>query len=198
MVVRRIKDRWHNSTPEDDAREVLSEKTLVDQASAIAFIQWRTALNSAINLHAEDFRYDDDHQRVGVITEYLAFQIQLVDRLSAEYLSDDERGVLINEVCRKAAEHIQDNLQDIAGPGDYKKPFIALLNRRFGEYAEFKFKESRPGFEAIRFLGHTVLILMGEDQTNRWVIDQVMEIDAPELIDQNVKSLNRLFGRDSA
>lgn len=198
MVVRRIKDRWHNSTPDDDAREVLSEKTLSDQASAIAFIQWRTALNAAINLHAEDFRYDDDRQRVGVITEYLAFQIQLVDRMSAEYLSDAERGVFINEVCGKAAEHIQDNLQDIAGPGDYKKPFITLLNRRFGEYAEFRFTESRPGFEAIRYLGHTVLMLMGDDQTNRWVIDQVMEIDAPELIDQNVRSLTRLFGREGS
>lgn len=197
MVLRRIKDRWHNSTPDDSARQVLTEKTLTDQASALAFIQWRTALNTAINLHAEDFRYDDDQQRIGVITEYLAFQIQLVDRLSAQFLIDEERTVLISEICRKAGDQIQDNLEDIAGPGNYRPPFNALLNQRFGEYAAFEYKEQRPGFETIRFLGHSVLMLLGEDQTNRWVIDQVMEFDAPELIDQNVKSFNRLFGMES-
>jgi len=194
MVVRRIKDRWHNSTPEDAQRQVLSEKTLTDQASALAFIQWRTALNSAINLHAEDFHYDDDRQRVGVITEYLAFQIQLIDRLSAEFLDDKERRILVSEIGQKVADQVQDNLLDIAGPGHYRPPFIELLNKRFGEYAEFGYADGRPGYEAMRFLGHQVLQLLGEDQINRWVIDQVMEIDGPAIVDQNIKSLNRLFG----
>ncbi len=196
MVVRRIKDRWHNSTPDNVEREVLSEKTLHDQASAIAFIQWRTALNTAINLHAEDFRYDDDKQRIGVITEYLAFQIQLTDRLCSEFLSDDERTMFITEVVRKASEQVQDNLQDIAGPGNYAPPFVALLNKRFGEYAECQYKDGMPGYDAKRLLGYSILMLLGEDQTNRWVIDQVIELDAPEVIAQNVKSLKRLFGKE--
>lgn len=196
MVVRRIKDRWHNSTPGDSTRAVLSEKNLTDQASALAFIQWRIALNGAIDLHAEDFRYDNDRQRIGVITEYLAFQVQLVDRLCAEFLTDDERNTLVSEVCRKHADQIQDNLEDIAGPGQYRAPFVSLLNQRFEEYSEMAYKAQRPSYEVIRFLGHTVMMLLGEDQTNRWVIDQVMEIDAPSLVDQNIKSFNRLFGRD--
>ncbi|MBX2838716.1 MAG: hypothetical protein KTR35_17790 [Gammaproteobacteria bacterium] len=191
-----MKDRWHNSTPDDNEREVLSEKSLSDQASALAFIQWRTALNSAIDLHAEDYRYDNDHQRVGVITEYLAFQIQLIDRLCSEFLLPGEREVLVNGVCQKAADQIQENLEDIAGPGDYKPPFIALLNKRFSDYAEFRYKDGRPGYEAMRYLGYAVLMLLGEDQTNRWVIDQVMEIDGPAIVDQNIKSMNRLFGRE--
>jgi len=195
MVVRRIKDRWHNSTPENTAREVLNEKTLNDQASAIAFIQWRTALNSAINLHAEDFRYDNDQQRVGVISEYIAFQIQLVDRLSADFLNDEERSHFITATCQKAADQIQDNLEDIAGPGEYKPPFVALLNRRFGDYAEFSYKEGQPDYKVLRYLGYNILSILGSDQVNRWVIDQVIEIDAPEIVAQNVKSLNRLFGR---
>ena len=196
MVIRRIKDRWHNSTPENSERQVLGEKSLKDQASALAFIQWRTALTTAINLHAEDFRYDNDQQRVGVITEYLAFQVQLVDRLSSEFLSEGERETLISAICRKLAEQVQDNLSDIAGPGQYQPPFIALLNRRFGEYADFGFNDAQPAYNARRFLGHSILMLLGEDQTNRWVIDQVIDIDAPALIDQNVKSLKRLFGHD--
>jgi len=198
MVVRRIKDRWHNSTPENTKRQVLNEKTLIDQASALGFIQWRTALNSAINLHAEDYRYDDDYQRVGVITEYLAFQIQITDRLSSEFLNDIERETLIVAVSKKAADQIQDNLEDIAGPGQYRAPFIALLNKRFDDYADFQYRDGRPDYQAMRYLGHTVLGLLGDDQTNRWVIDQVMEIDAPAIVDQNIKSLNRLFGRETA
>jgi len=194
MVVRRIKDRWHNSTPDNAQREVLNEKTLEDQASAIAFIQWRTALNSAINLHAEDFRYDTDQQRVGVITEYLAFQIQLIDRLSSAFLSDEQRETFIVAVCKKAANQVQENLEDIAGPGQYQAPFNALLNRRFGEYSTLSYVDEKPGYEVMRFLGHTVLDLLGEDQTNRWVIDQVIDIDGPEIVEQNIKSLNRLFG----
>jgi len=197
MVVRRIKDRWHNSTPENTKRQVLNEKTLLDQASALGFIQWRTALNSAINLHAEDFRYDNDQQRVGVITEYLAFQIQITDRLSAEFLSDIERESLVVAMCQKAADQIQDNLEDIAGPGQYRAPFIDLLNKRFDEYSEFEFRDGRPSYPAMRYLGHVVLGLLGDDQTNRWVIDQVMEIDAPAIVDQNIKSLGRLFGREA-
>jgi len=197
MVVRRIKDRWHNSTPEDGGRVVLDEKSHEDHASALAFINWRLALNAAINLHAEDFRYDTDQQRIGVISEFLAFQLQLVDRLSHEFLSDDERALLINELCQKVADQMQDNLVDIAGPGNYRPPFIALLNQRFGEYAEFTYKEGLPGYDQKRFFGHRILEILGEDQTNRWVIDQIIDLDAPDLIAQNVKSLNRLFGRDA-
>lgn len=196
MVVKRIKDKWHNSTPENSHRVVLDEKTLVDQATALAFINWRLALNAAINLHAEDFRYDDDKQRIGVISEFLAFQIQLIDRLSHEFLEDSERETLVNELCQRVADQMQSNLLDIAGPGNYRPPFIALLNKRFAEYSEFNYKEGLPGYDSKRFFGHRILEILGEDQTNRWVIDQIIDLDAPDLVSQNVKSLNRLFGRE--
>jgi len=196
LVVRRIKDRWHNSTPENSKRNVSSEKTGDDQASALGFIIWRKALNGAINLHAEDFHYDDDRQRIGVISELLAFQIQHVDRLTAEFITDTDRRNLISGLCQKVSAQMQDNLTDIAGPGNYIPPFVALLNERFEDYARFEYRNGRPGFAAFRFLGHQVLTLMGEDQTNRWVIDQIMEIDGPDLIDQVTKSTNRLYDRE--
>jgi hypothetical protein len=196
LVVRRIKDRWHNSTPENPDRDVTDEKSGEDQASALAYIIWRKALNGAINLHAEDFHYSSDQQRIGVISELLAFQIQHVDRLAAGFTDQQERTSLITSLCGKVAEQMQDNLTDIAGPGNYKPPFIALLNQRFADYADFKYSDERPGYAALRYLGHQVLDLMGEDQVNRWVIDQIVEIDAPELVDQVTRSTNRLYGRD--
>lgn len=196
MVVRRIKDRWHNSTPDDSGRNVTTEKTGDDQASALGYIIWRQALNGAINLHAEDFHYSDDQQRIGVISELLAFQIQHVDRLSASFVDDVSRRGLISGLCHKVAEQMQDNLTDIAGPGNYKPPFVALLNDRFKVYAEFSYHDQRPGYPALRYLGHNVLELMGHDQTNRWVIDQIVEIDAPALVDQVTRSTLRLYGKE--
>lgn len=195
MVIRRIKDRWHNSTPDNSVRNITEEKSGEDQASALAFIIWRQALNGAINLHAEDFHYESDQQRIGVISELLAFQIQHVDRETSEFISDESRKHVITRLCEKVAEQMQDNLTDIAGPGNYIPPFLSLLNTRFSDYAEFEYRDGRPGYPAFRFLGHEVLGLMGDDQTNRWVIDQIMEIDGPDLIDQVSRSVGRLYGR---
>ena len=197
MVVRRIKDRWHNSTPDDGERNVLAEKSLQDQASALSFIIWRLALNGAINLHAEDFRYDDDQQRIGVISEFLAFQIQHIDRLGFEIFDIAERQILLEAVCARVADLMQDNLSDIAGPGNYRPPFVALLNERFAEYSGCGYDDQSPSYDTLRIFGHHVLRIMGEDQTNRWVIDQIIEIDADELIVQTTRSFGRLFGKDS-
>lgn len=196
MALRRIKDRWHNSTPDSTGRDVLGEKTIADQSSALAYIIWKLALNGAINLHAEDFRYDDDRQRIAVISELLAFQIQHVDRLSDVHLPADNRGALLQQLCVLVAGQMQDNLTDIAGAGNYRLPFTALLNERFSAYSTFEYKGQQPGYQALRFLGHRVLEVMGEDQTNRWVIDQIIEIDAPELVEQVTRSAHRLFGWD--
>ena len=193
---RRVKDRWHNSTPENSGRDVLGEKTLEDQAGALAYIIWRQSLNEAINLHAEDFRYDDDHQRIGVISELLAFGIQHVDRLSHAFLNDAERTHLVTTLCHRVADQVQDNLTDIAGPGNYIPPFLMLLNQRFANYAELGYRDDEPAYETYRFLGAKVLEIMGDDQTNRWVIDQIIDIDAPDFQAQITKSLGRLFGRD--
>jgi len=196
MVVRRIKDRWHNSTPEDTSRRVLEEKSLDDQASALSFIIWRQALNGAVNLHAEDFRYDDDQQRIAVISELLAFQIHLVDRLCHGFIDDSRRASLMSSLCNRVADHIQENLVDIAGPGHYRRPFIALLNRRFADYAHFHYTGNVPGYDFLRYLGRNVLDIMGEDQTNRWIMDQIIDIDAPQLVRQIDTSVTRLFGLD--
>lgn len=196
MVVRRIKDRWHNSTPDDASRQVLTEKSLHDHASALSFIIWRQSLNGAINLHAEDFRYDNDQQRIAIISELLAFQIQLVDRRCHALFDEAQRATLLNSLCARVAEHMQENLEDIAGPGNYKPPFIALLNRRFDDYAQFDFDDAIPGYDVLRYLGRNVLDVMGEDQTNRWIMDQIIDIDAPALVKQINKSVTRLFGLD--
>ena len=99
----RIKSSWHESD-----RNKPTEKTLEDNAGALAFIAWRLSLESAKKLHREGFEYRSDKERVGVISEFLAFQIQLADRLTFDRLGDEDREAFINALgsgwrttCRK-------------------------------------------------------------------------------------------------
>jgi len=45
----------------------------------------------------------------------------------------------------------------------------------------------------VRYLGNQVLRVMGEDQTNRWVMDQVMTIEPPDVTDKLRTSMQNLF-----
>lgn len=182
----RIKSHWHD----DDA-----ERTLDEIAGAIAFISWRVAKDRAINLHGQDYVYETDEQRFGVIVEYLIFQLQIVDRLAVMDLQLDEgdRQKLVVTIARHLAGHLQDNSVDIFGPGDYVGPFIDKLNRRSGEYAEFNYTKDGPSYPLMRHLGFEIQQIMGGSQENRWVIDQVMDKDGIEIDREIRRSLGNLF-----
>ena len=184
----RIKSQWHNSK-----RNRASPKTLEDNAGAIAYIAWRLTLEGAKKLHGEGFNYLSDRERIGVISEFLAFLLQASDRIAYGQLSDEDRKYFINAFAHHLADQMQDNLTDIAGPGNYIGPFIELLNNRMGHYSSLSFDDEGPGYDFYRYFGDNVLQIMGKDQTNRWVIDQIMDVDAPEVFKKLDKSLNDLF-----
>ncbi len=180
----RIKSHWNN----DEA-----ERSLPEIASALAYIAWRIATDKAINLHCERFLYRDDAQRLGVIGEYLLFLIQIADRLSADRMEAEDRRALITALARKLIEHVQDNSQDLLGPGDYGSPFIERLNIRSGEYAEFQLAADGPSYAFLRHLGFEIQSLMGPGQENRWVIDQVMDKDGYEAYKTFARAFRNLF-----
>ncbi|MBK5963573.1 hypothetical protein CCR95_05575 [Thiocystis minor] len=180
----RIKSHWQNEE---------RERSLPEIASALAFIAWRIAMEKAINLHCERFVYASDEQRLLVIQEYLVFLIQIADRLSHGSLHDEDRRILITEFARKVFGHVQDNSQDLLGPGDYGGPFIARLNARSSEYAEFQFDADGPSYALLRHLGFEIQALMGVSQENRWVIDQVMDRDGWDAYKTFARAFRDLF-----
>lgn len=180
----RIKTHWWNDE---------SERSLPEIATALAYIAWRASMDKAINLHCERFLYRDDAQRLAVIQEYLVFLIQIADRLAHEQLGDAERRTLITALAHKLIEHVQDNGQDLLGPGDYGSPFIELLNRRSEEYAEYQLADDGPSYPFLRHLGFEIQALMGEGQENRWVIDQVMDKDGFDAYKTIVKAFRNLL-----
>ena len=184
----RIKDKWHESQ-----RNQPAAKSLEDSAGALAFIGWRVALDKAQGLNREGFRFDSDIERVGVISEFIAFEIQVADRLAYEFLDEDERSAFINALGQRFADHMQENLSDLDGPRNYRDAFVALLNERLGDYATLSFEDGEPGFDFLRYLGSKVLAVLGEDQTNRWVLDQIVAVEAPEVAGKIRKSVFNLL-----
>ena len=66
----RVKSKWHKD----------AVKTVDEIASALAFNTWRITKNNLEDLINEGFTVEKD-QVFGVISEYLCFLIQCVDRL---------------------------------------------------------------------------------------------------------------------
>ncbi|MCH1477563.1 MAG: hypothetical protein L7U43_06120, partial [Arenicellales bacterium] len=87
---------------------------------------------------------------------------------------------------------LQRNASEILGSGDYRDAFIAALNDRSSDYGQCSFQSGLPGYSLLRVFGDRVKAIMGDDQTNRWVIDQVMEIDGPDLAKRLSKSFSNL------
>lgn len=185
----RTRSRW---------RDKHRERSLEENATSLAYAIWEIALTATKNLHAEDFRYDSDSQRVGVLAEYLLFLAHAADRLAYDRLREEERGEFVRALAAQLTRHYQRNVEEILGRGDYRSGFIEKLNARNGEYAETAFENGRPGYQALRAIGGKIQDEMGMDQTNRWVIQQVMDLDAPEMVRHLRRALDDLFGTSGA
>jgi hypothetical protein len=184
----RMKTRWHRSRRSRRNIEGSSrEKSPEDLAGVIAFNIWKLARETFHHMDKEGFRFED-REVIGVITEMIAFLIQVADRLVYGRISDDERAQFINSLARTLAQTVQSNQEDLFGPADYISPFVAVLNDRFAHYAECSYDDTEgPGYAFRRYLGERVAEAMaGTD--NKWVIEHVMEIEAPDA----VKNIRRL------
>ena len=174
----RVKSRWANRD---------RKRTPQEDASALAFITWRIAGNAVLNLENEGFQTETNVHRLRVMSEILAFLIHITDRRVADTMTSEQRQVFITALALKISDYMQENMDDLAGSDkDYKKVFIEVLNERMADYAEFNFTDGEPGYAFKRYLGEKVTDSMGP-KDRKWISDQVMEIEVPEML----KSLNK-------
>lgn len=186
----RIKSRWT-----ERAKLKPTEQMQKENAQALAFIFWRIALEKAKNLHGERFVYDNDVQRVKVIGEYLAMLLQVADRMAFDRMDEAHRQEFVNFLALRLSDHMQENATDLFGPGEYREAFIAMLNARAEGYSECGFSpEEGASYGFLHYFGTGVQNVMGrEHHENRWVIDQIMEIDGPDAVDKATKAVEDLF-----
>ena len=179
----RVKSRWNVKGRERTPEEV---------AGALAFIAWRIAGNGVLNLENEDFQTDTQAQRLDVMAEMLAFLIHLVDRLAYGRVEEDGRRRYVATLGLRLADIMQDNRIDAQGDGDYRAEFVALLNERMDDYAEMSFSGAEPGFAMRRYLAEKVAAAMGP-RHNKWIAQQVIDIEVPEAMETLGKALRNLL-----
>tara|TARA_Y100000996_G_scaffold331714_1_gene267964 strand:+ start:1731 stop:2294 length:564 start_codon:yes stop_codon:yes gene_type:complete len=182
----RIKSKW--------SKTVKREKTNEDIASALSYIGWKLALDKARNLHGEDFEYTSDHQRITVIVEFMSFQVHLADRLLyVDNVPSDFRLAVMNNLGKQSSRIMQENCEDLFGQGDYKKGYINTLNLRSEEYSNYEFSKTGSNYSIYRHLAKRIQDSMGLSQTNKWVMDQIVDIDAVEICKKFIEVYSSLM-----
>ena len=166
-----VKTRWRKKGP----------RTLEERASVIGANVWKIALEVFRHMEKEGFRFGSDRLTTDVISEFIAFLVQLADRAVYGRLAEEERAALIGAVVRHLAATMENNQLDLFGPGEYRKPFIDFLNARFGEYAGFEYRDGEPGYPCLSFFAGKVADAMAGGD-NKWVVEQMMDIEAPEMV----------------
>jgi hypothetical protein len=179
----RVKSKWNLKD---------RERTLSETGAAMGFILWRIAQQGVLNLENEGFQTDTNAQRLDVMAEFLAFLLHLVDRKTVDRLDPGQRQEFITALALSLADNMQGNRTDAQGKGEYRQPLIRLLNERAADYAEFTMAGDAPGYAFRRFFGENVRAVMGA-KDNKWITDQVMDLEVPEALTPLNKALGDLL-----
>ena len=169
--IKLVKTRWRKKGP----------RTLADRAGVIGANIWKISQEIFRHMESDGFRFGSDKMVIAVIAECIAFLVQIVDRKVYGKLTDEDRAALINGIAAHLAATMENNQLDLFGAGDYRGPFIALLNERFGDYATFDYTDGDPGHPCLRFFAAKIADAMAGGD-NRWVLEQVIDVEAPEMV----------------
>ena len=181
----RIKSHWFKAAEPRSAEQ---------QASAMAFIVWRVAHNMLKRMRGAMFEIDAGGPYFEFMREVLAFLIAVVDRTAYTRMDADSRIRFTTALVRHCADTLSGNESDLLGPRadgvTYRDSFIDLVNELSSHYAEFgadlssaKAEEAfTPDFSFLRYLGSRLEPTL-PPHDRRWVLDQVMAIEAPEAVD---------------
>jgi hypothetical protein len=179
----RIKSKWHNKSKAKSVEEI---------AGALGFITWRIAANAVNKMYTSGFDFTSNKQQLDVIAEFLAFLVQAADRRVHDIMDDEERRRFITALALHVAGTLEDNLREEVAPGDYRADFINLLNERMEAYSEFNFVDGVPSYPSMRYFATGVDAVMGGEE-NKWVIEQVIEVEAPEAMKNFNRAINDLL-----
>lgn len=176
-----IKSRWNKRA---------KEQTIENIAGALAFISWKIATNCVLELENKGYETKSNAHRLQIVGEFLAFLLQVADRLAYEQMEDEQRQAFITALAISMANTFADNQQEMLGEGEHRKAFIDLLNQRGEDYAELSFPDGEAGFDFLRYFGEQVAAIMAE---KHFVSQEVMGIEGPDAIKMLKKGMRDLF-----
>jgi len=167
----------------------------------LALTFWKMASKSVDDISKADYDIGGPARGFGIIAEMGAFMLHLADRMLFDRVDDERRTALIGAAGVKLGEFVETNIRDLVSDEndtrDYQGEFLDFLNRRTEDYHTFEFPSDEPNYAIKRYLANVVRDRMeAHDQT--WIIDQVIEFQAPEAIETVSKLINGFFPRQEA
>jgi hypothetical protein len=191
----RVKSHWFRTA---------APKTPEQQASAMAFIVWRAAHQMLKRMRGAEFQIDAGAPYFEFMREVLVFLIAVVDRIAHLRMESAARAAFTTALVQHVAATLSDNETELLGPrsgaASHRDTFIDLVNEVAGHYAEFgadphadaSTLDFAPDFAFLRYLGSRLEPTL-PPQDRRWVLDQVMAIEAPEAVDIVQRAMRDLF-----
>ena len=183
----RVKTVWFKKEGERSAEEI---------AGAVASTVWRVADKAVDNLGRENYDIITPARGFKLIAEFVAFLAHYCDRMAYASLAPERRTAVLQAIAIRLGEVMEENIISMVGPDpnrNFKAEFIDFLNRRFNDYAEFDFPDDeKASFPALRFLGLQIRDEMADDDKT-WIMDQIMDIEMPEMMGTVRKSFKGLL-----
>ena len=180
----RIRTRWHNKQ---------KPKSIETIAGAMGMNIWKMASGTATKMYNEGFNFKSNSQLLDLIGEFAIFLIQLSDRIAYEELEPEQRQRFTQALAVHLVGTMVENQIEELGPSDeYQQAFIEKLNHHLDGYAEFSVSNGDPSYQMLRYFGTLAEQVMGGSD-NKWVIEHVMEVEAPVLVKQLKEGLEKLL-----
>lgn len=183
----RVRTIWFKKDGERSAGEI---------AGAVATTVWRVADKAVDNLGRENYDIITPARGFKLIAEFVAFLAHYCDRMAYSSQTPERRADVLQAIANRLGEVMKENIIESVGSDpsrNFKAEFIDFLNRRFADYAEFEFPEDdKASFPALRFLSLQIREEMGDDDKT-WIMDQIMDIEMPEMMGTVRKSFKGLL-----
>lgn len=180
----RIRTRWHNKQ---------KPKSIETIAGAMGMNIWKMASGTANKMYNEGFNFKSNAQLLDLIGEFVIFLIQFSDRIAYEELDAEQRQRFTQALAGHLIGTMVENQIEELGPSDeYQRAFIEKLNHHLDGYSEFSVVNGDPSYQMLRYLGTLAEKVMGGTD-NKWVIEHVMEVEAPVLVRQLKEGMAKIL-----
>ncbi len=151
-------------------------------AGALGLVLWGVSRRMLARLRHADFDIDAGPPYFAFLAEALAFAIQVAWRAAYGRYDDAGRAAFAQALAHDVARILAENEAELLGaePVDaVRERFIALLNRRFEEYADFGCGPDGPDFAFLRYFASLLHDIVPE-KDRAWIHDQAIALEGPE------------------
>lgn len=181
----KIRSHFHAGQPRSKA----------DLAGVVAVLAWKLAIAAINRMRQADYDIDIGRPYFNFVCEFTVFLAHAADRIAYRDLAADDRVAFTTALAKKLADVVEENHDRLLGdaqPGESARHFLDLFNRRGLDYAEFGYDEKGPDFGFKRYFAACLREGLPE-KDKLWVVDQAMDIEAPEALKALEKTLAGLF-----